>query len=157
MGNSTGTAGTAAALLALAVLAVGCGADADADAGSGTDSVRMTDAELLACAELVAEGTVLRVTPGEGPDRVRVELEVDRYLKGDRGTRRLTFPVDYDEEGERPVTAGSRLLVNVMQPGGDTAVYQGEDIDRAREWMEKALPRSRALRCGEREYEREES
>ncbi|MGW3241660.1 hypothetical protein [Streptomyces sp. NPDC001070] len=55
------------------------------------------------------------------------------------------------------MAAGSRLLVNLMRPGGDTAVYQGEDIDRARDWMERALPRARALRCGEQEHEREES
>lgn len=57
MGRRTGPALTAAALLALA----GCGT------GTGetdSESVRSTDAEVLACTELVAEGTVLRVTPG---------------------------------------------------------------------------------------------
>lgn len=150
MGNRTGPAVTAAALLALAALA-GCGA------GSGepeAESVRLTDAEVLACTELVAEGTVLRVTPAEGPDRVSVRMEVDRYLKGERGDRRLTFAADRDEEGEPEMAVGSRLLVRVMQrPRGETFVHQGDDIAAEREWVERALPRSRTLRCGELEYD----
>lgn len=150
MGRRTGPALTAAALLALAALA-GCGAGTGE---TGSESVRSTDAEVLACTELVAEGTVLRVTPAEGPDRVSVRMEVDRYLKGERADRRLTFPVDRDEEGEPEMAVGSRLLVSVMlRPAGYTFVRQGEDIAPAREWMERALPRSRTLRCGEQEYE----
>lgn len=83
-----------------------------------------------------------------------VRMEVDRYLKGERADRRLTFPVDRDEEGEPEMAVGSRLLVSVMlRPAGYTFVRQGEDIAPAREWMERALPRSRTLRCGEQEYE----
>ncbi|MFG2305516.1 hypothetical protein [Actinacidiphila glaucinigra] len=153
MGRRTGPALAAAALLALAALAAlaGCGT------GGGeaeSDSVRSTDAEVLACTELVAEGTVLRVTPGEGPDRVSLRMEVDRYLKGGRGDRRLTFPVDRDEEGEPEMAVGSRVLVRVgLRPWGPTFVHQGEDIALTREWVERALPRSRTLRCGEQEYE----
>ncbi|MFF3252091.1 hypothetical protein ACFYWP_14060 [Actinacidiphila glaucinigra] len=147
MGRRTGPALAAAALLALA----GCGT------GGGeaeSDSVRSTDAEVLACTELVAEGTVLRVTPGEGPDRVSLRMEVDRYLKGGRGDRRLTFPVDRDEDGEPEMAVGSRVLVRVgLRPWGPTFVHQGEDIALTREWVERALPRSRTLRCGEQEYE----
>ncbi|MET9879215.1 hypothetical protein ABZZ36_32005 [Actinacidiphila glaucinigra] len=150
MGRRTGPALAVAALLALAALA-GCGT------GGGeaeSDSVRSTDAEVLACTELVAEGTVLRVTPGEAADRVSVRMEVDRYLKGGRGERRLTFPVDRDEEGEPAMAVGSRVLIRVgLRPWGSTFVHQGEDIARTREWVERALPRSRSLRCGEQEYE----
>ncbi|MFI8183740.1 hypothetical protein OG539_16920 [Actinacidiphila glaucinigra] len=147
MGRRTGPALAVAALLALA----GCGT------GSGeaeADSVRSTDAEVLACTELVAEGTVLRVTPGEGPDRVSLRMEVDRYLKGERGDRRLTLSVDRDEEGEPELAVGSRVLVRVgLRPWRSTFVHQGEDIALTREWVRRALPRSRSLRCGEQEYE----
>ncbi|WP_431959822.1 hypothetical protein [Actinacidiphila sp. bgisy160] len=150
VGDRTGPALAVAALLVLSALA-GCGAGTgEAD----VESVRMTDAEVLACTELVAEGTVLRVTPGAEPDRVSVRMAVDRYLKGERGDRLLTFPVDRDEAGEPEVAVGSRLLVSVMlRPRGYTFVHQGEDIARTRQWVDRALPRSRTLRCGEQEYE----
>ncbi|MFE0625799.1 hypothetical protein ACFW3D_02385 [Streptomyces sp. NPDC058864] len=150
MGRGTGPALAVAALLVLAALS-GCAAGTG---GADVGSVRQTDAEVLACTELVAEGTVLRVTPTEGPDRVSVRMEVDRYLKGEREDRRLTFPVDRDEEGDPELAVGSRLLVRVMlRPRGYTFVHQGEDIALAREWVRRALPRSRELRCGEQEYE----
>ncbi|MBB1242241.1 hypothetical protein GL263_01405 [Streptomyces durbertensis] len=80
----------------------------------------LTEVGQLACAEVVAEGTVVDTEPAG--DSVKVTLEVDRYYKPDRGERTYSFSAP---QREAESWVGSRLLVLVPQPeSGSASVFR---------------------------------
>ncbi|MFE7129395.1 hypothetical protein ACFVIM_00865 [Streptomyces sp. NPDC057638] len=94
----------------------------------------------VACARVIAEGTVARTEP-QG-DRTRVVLTVNRYLKPAKGPRETEFTVPGTEAGY--FTTGDRMLVSVPRsPGGLVQSYTGAEI--ALEWQRMAaeLPGTR--------------
>ncbi|MGW0289288.1 hypothetical protein [Streptomyces tuirus] len=127
------------------------GGSAAADSSAGRprteEDAKLGHAGYLACARIVAEGTVAEVetVPGTGQDRIT--LDVARYYKPDKGGKRITFPM---ETGVEPsLRAGDHVLVGIS---GDQAVPDlwttGEkEIARDRAWITEALPASRTLPC----------
>ncbi|MFE9773114.1 hypothetical protein ACFYOV_15830 [Streptomyces sp. NPDC005931] len=101
----------------------------------------------LACARLVAEGTVAAVEPVPGRDHERVTLEVTRSYKGD-GTSEVTFP--YERDAGPRLRAGDEVLVGLPSDGDfPDAVVTGERaIAHERAGILAALPASRTLPCG---------
>ncbi|MFC9244324.1 hypothetical protein ACFT7S_09925 [Streptomyces sp. NPDC057136] len=105
---------------------------------------KLTEEGLMACARVVADGTVSRTERVGG--LVRVVLTVDRYLKPDRGPRETAFVVpsaeaDYFRPG-RPMA----VIVSSF-PGEGVESFTGEDRATAWQWMSAALPASRTLEC----------
>ncbi|MGY0067332.1 hypothetical protein ACWZEH_10985 [Streptomyces sp. QTS137] len=108
----------------------------------------------LACARLVAEGTVTEVEPVPGAGRDRVTLEVTRGHKpqpepgtsaGDRDeVTFLTGPT-----GLPRLHTGDRVLVGLPREGTvpDAVIVGEEDIAPERARITAALPASRTLTC----------
>ncbi|WP_328910175.1 hypothetical protein OG230_12060 [Streptomyces sp. NBC_00234] len=105
---------------------------------------KLTEEGLMACARVVADGTVSRRERVGG--LVRVVLTVDRYLKPDQGPRETSFLVTGEEEDYfRP---GRPMVVIVSRfPGEGVESFTGEDRATAWQWMSAALPASRTLDC----------
>ncbi|WP_369195606.1 hypothetical protein [Streptomyces djakartensis] len=127
----------------------GASSAADGAAGrskSGTD-FKTDHAGYLACARLVAEGTVVKaeVVPGTAQDRVT--LDVTRYYEPAKGSGRITFPL---APGTSPVPrAGDHLLVGIPRGQDEPDLWAaGErEIARERAWITAALPDARTLPC----------
>ncbi|MFV0135981.1 hypothetical protein ACLGIH_22680 [Streptomyces sp. HMX87] len=121
-------------------------AASDKAAVQDADGVAFGSPRHLACARLVAEGTVTGVEPLTGGERHRISLDVTRSYKPDPGKRRITFLLD---DATARLHVGDRVLVGVPL-GGDTAdaVITGERaIAAERPWITASLPESRALTC----------
>lgn len=118
----------------------------------------------LACARLVAEGTVTGADPLPGEARHRITLRVTRSYApaasappqastgptasiGPRpGTEPVTFLLDDATARLRP---GDRVLVGVSRDGtgADTVITGERNIATARTWISASLPESRTLTC----------
>ncbi|CAL9548575.1 hypothetical protein [Streptomyces sp. enrichment culture] len=129
----------------------GGGADGSTAQGAAADSkeaggVAFGSPRYLACARLVAEGTVAAVERVPGAAGVeRVTLRAGRYYKGDGEVTFLR-----DTTGESPLSPGDRVLVG-LPSGGEhpDAVVVGEpDIAPERARITASLPASRTLTCG---------
>ncbi|GGQ64273.1 hypothetical protein [Streptomyces pilosus] len=129
----------------------GGGADGSTAQGAAADSkeaggVAFGSPRYLACARLVAEGTVTAVERVPGAAGVeRVTLRADRYYKGEGEVTFLR-----DTAGASPLRPGDRVLVG-LPSGGEhpDAVVVGEpDIAPERARITASLPASRTLTCG---------
>ncbi|MFI6852892.1 hypothetical protein [Streptomyces sp. NPDC050416] len=122
-------------------------ADSAAGPARGEASAKLGHAGYLACARLVAEGTVAEVerVPGTGQDRVT--LDVDRSYKPAKGQDRVVFPMDEDAV-PRP-RPGDRVLVGITRGQAQPDLWRvGEKaIAPERAWITAALPGSATLPC----------
>ncbi|MEU1692335.1 hypothetical protein [Streptomyces hirsutus] len=134
------------------------GAKGSAGTGFGTP-------HYLACARLVAEGTVSAVEPVPGTGQERVTLEVTRRYKPAPGTgpdenaSAEEQAGEQDEAGEvtfltgptdRPrLRTGDRVMVGLPREGSvpDAVIVGEEDIAPERARITAALPASRTLTC----------
>ncbi|MFD9498742.1 hypothetical protein [Streptomyces sp. NPDC060035] len=107
-------------------------------------SAKLTEEGLMACARVVADGTISRTE--RAGTRVRVVLRVDRYLKPDRGPRETSFVVPAGEEDYfRP---GTPMVVGISRfPDEGVMSFTGGDRAAAWQWMTAALPASRSMEC----------
>ncbi|GAA2762537.1 hypothetical protein GCM10010103_15780 [Streptomyces paradoxus] len=127
------------------------GASSAADSSAGRPhtegDAKLSDAGYLACARIVAEGTVAEVEPLPGSGQDRITLDVTRYYKPDKGRARITFPL---ETGAVPsLRAGDHMLVGFSgdRAHPDTWATGEKEIARERAWITDALPASRTLPC----------
>ncbi|MER7051154.1 MULTISPECIES: hypothetical protein [unclassified Streptomyces] len=104
----------------------------------------------LACARLVAEGTVTGAETVPGAGRHRITLDVTRSYKprerpGKAGER-ITFVLD---DTTARLAVGDRALIGVPVHGDspDVVVTGAEAVAAERAWITASLPRSRALTC----------
>ncbi|MFF0108739.1 hypothetical protein [Streptomyces hirsutus] len=142
------------------------GAEGSAGTGFGTP-------RYLACARLVAEGTVSAVEPVPGTGQERVTLEVTRRYKPAPGTGpdENASAGEQDEAGEvtfltgptgptgstgsngptdrPPLHTGDRVMVGLPREGSvpDAVIVGEEDIAPERARVTAALPASRTLTC----------
>lgn len=105
---------------------------------------KLTDEGRLACARVVADGTINRTERAGG--LVRVVLTADRYLKPEKGPGETSFIVPRAEADYfRP---GTPMLVVISRfPGEGVESYTGADRATAWQRMAAALPASRTLDC----------
>ncbi|MCF2130780.1 hypothetical protein L1I79_30785 [Strepomyces sp. STD 3.1] len=118
-------------------------------AGSGT---AFGSPHYLACARLVAEGTVTRAEPLPGTGRHRVTLDVTRTYKPEPGGRaeRDGAPVTFElDDGTARLAAGDRALIGIPLHGDtpDTVITGGPAIAAERAWITASLAESRTLTC----------
>ncbi|MFJ8020170.1 hypothetical protein [Streptomyces sp. NPDC096311] len=118
-----------------------------ADSGTAGGSASLSAPGYLACARLVAEGTVADVEPLPGTTENRITLHVDRYYKPEKGKAEVVLLLDEDV-APRP-REGERVLVALQDdPATPTGWTTGEKaIADERAWIVKALPASRTLTC----------
>ncbi|MFF3134248.1 hypothetical protein [Streptomyces mirabilis] len=118
-----------------------------ADSGTAGGGASLSAPGYLACARLVAEGTVAHVEPLPGTTENRITLHVDRYYKPEKGRAEVVLVLD-EEVAPRP-REGERVLVAVQgDPATPTGWTTGEKaIADERAWIVKALPASRTLTC----------
>ncbi|PWI09685.1 hypothetical protein DIZ27_16235 [Streptomyces sp. NWU339] len=129
---------------------------ADEAASSGQDGgVAFGSPRYLACARLVAEGTVAAVEPvpgtGAGAGQERVTLTATRVHKPEKGTQGGDDEIVLLREvaGHPPLHEGDRVLVGLPREGAvpDTVIVGEEDIAPERARIAAALPVSRTLTC----------
>ncbi|MFE2702479.1 hypothetical protein [Streptomyces mirabilis] len=118
-----------------------------ADSGTAGGGASLSAPGYLACARLVAEGTVAHVEPLPGTTENRITLHVDRYYKPEKGKAEVVLVLD-EEVAPRP-REGERVLVAVQgDPATPTGWTTGDKaIADERAWIVKALPASRTLTC----------
>ncbi|WP_406727532.1 hypothetical protein WJ438_27010 [Streptomyces sp. GD-15H] len=127
-----------------------------ADAATGTkqsSGVLFGSPRYLACARLVAEGTVSAVepVPGAGAGQERVTLTATRVHKPEKGATGGDDEIVLLREaaGHPPLHEGDRVLVGLPREGAvpDTVIVGEEDIAPERARITAALPASRTLTC----------
>ncbi|MFJ5639012.1 hypothetical protein [Streptomyces sp. NPDC093223] len=154
--RSLGLVGALAAAFACAVLGIGrlgthgtddkaAGAAADSAAAGGSGAKSAAGPGYLACARLVAEGTVtvVRRLPDTGTERVT--LRVTRSYK----PARTAGEVDVVVASDARIRVGSRLLVGVARgvPTADLSAVGEAEIAPERAWIVRDLPGSRTASC----------
>ncbi|MER5516115.1 hypothetical protein [Streptomyces sp. NPDC002763] len=154
--RALGIAGALAAAFASVVLGFGwlavhgpsgASSDSSADqaAGSASDAKSTAGPAYLACARLVAEGTVtgVRQLPDTGTERV--SLRVTHAYK----PAKTAGEVDVVVESDARIRAGARLLVGVTRGRSVADLYAvGEAaIAQERAWIVRDLPGSRTMTC----------
>lgn len=144
------------------VVQSGSGASQDAASGSAADksAVRPSSPSAgqeaaavfgtpryLACARLVAEGTVTAADPVPGAARHRITLRVTRAYAPEESTGTATTFV-LDDTLAR-LAPGDRVLVGVLRdrPTADTVITGDRNIATARARITASLPESRTLTC----------
>ncbi|MFC7846520.1 hypothetical protein [Streptomyces sp. NPDC057382] len=122
-------------------------ADAAAGQGKSAEDHKTGLAGYLACARLLAEGTVAGTEAVPGTGRVRVTLDVTRRWKPGKGRDRVVFPLDGDAR-PRP-KAGDHVLVGIPQGQDEPDLWTTgeEEIARDRARLTAALPEARTLPC----------
>ncbi|MFD4263735.1 hypothetical protein ACFWR9_40575 [Streptomyces sp. NPDC058534] len=134
--------------------AAGKAAASDERADSAGSGAAFGSPHYLACARLVAEGTVTRAEPVPGTGRHRITLDVTRTYKPEPGERPepepdgepITFELD---DTTARLAAGDQALIGIP-PHGDTpdAVITGRRaIAAERAWITASLAESRTLTC----------
>jgi hypothetical protein len=127
----------------------GSGSAADAAAGParGQEGAKLGHAGYLACARVVAEGTVVEVEPVPGARQDRVTLDVDRSYKPAKGQERIVFPMDEDA-APRP-RPGDHVLVGITRGQAQPDLWSVGEMEIApeRAWITAALPESATLPC----------
>ncbi|GAA2395457.1 hypothetical protein [Streptomyces coeruleofuscus] len=158
--------GLAAAAAATVVVGMGWlvvqgGSGSGQDSGSGSDSAADSAAGsrqgvqesgpgragYLACARLVAEGTVAEVEPVPGTGQDRVTLDVDRYYKPAKGQDRVVFPMD--EDAAPQPQPGERVLLGITRGQAQPDLWKAgeKEIAPERARIAAALPESGTLPC----------
>ncbi|MEU4979276.1 hypothetical protein [Streptomyces sp. NPDC021969] len=101
----------------------------------------------LACARLVAEGTVTAADPVPGTARHRITLRVTHaYAPGASTGPTTTFVLD---DSLATLAPGHQVLVGALRdrPTADTVITGDGNIATARTWITASLPESRTLTC----------
>ncbi|MER7344027.1 hypothetical protein ABT390_01305 [Streptomyces aurantiacus] len=100
----------------------------------------------VACMRLVVEGTVRNVELLPDGTRDRITLDVSRRYKPAKGPDRITFVMNVDVDPR--LRTGDRVLLGFDQGEATPGLWStGRRLAKDREWIEKALPGSRGLKC----------
>ncbi|MFH9570252.1 hypothetical protein [Streptomyces sp. NPDC017230] len=153
----------AALVTGLGWLVVRSGSGAAEDTASGSAAVGDKEADsaeaggaafgsprYLACARLVAEGTVTGAEPVPGTGRHRITLDVTRSFKPEerpeRGGEPVTFVLD---DTTARLAVGDHALIGVPRYGNtpDTVITGEEAVATERAWITASLPEARTLTC----------
>ncbi|RSN45621.1 hypothetical protein DMH12_29735, partial [Streptomyces sp. WAC 04229] len=130
--------------------AAGKGVASDEGAGSAASGVAFGSARYLACARLVAEGTVTAAEPVPGTGRHRITLDVTRVYKADGPGERDAAPVTFvlDDATARPAP-GDRALIGIPRYGDtpDVVITGHRAVAAERAVITASLAESRTLTC----------
>ncbi|MEU9557516.1 hypothetical protein [Streptomyces fumanus] len=121
------------------------GSKAEATAGQDAGTV-FGSAGYLACARVVAEGTVTAAEPVPGRERHRITLRVTRSHKPARSGPEITFVLD---DAIARLHPGEHALIGIPRHGtaADAVVTGAPAVAAERPRIAAALPESRTLTC----------
>ncbi|MFD5494947.1 hypothetical protein ACFWH4_19075 [Streptomyces sp. NPDC127091] len=132
-------------------------AAADASSAEQSAGAAFGSPRYLACARLVAEGTVAAVEPvpgtgpGEGAGQERVTLTATRLYQPEKDARGGDDEIVLlrEADGHPPLHEGDRVLFGLPREGAvpDTVIVGEEAIAPERARITAALPVSRTLTC----------
>lgn len=89
---------------------------------------------IVACSKLIVTGTVSG-TEAAGDEKVRIRLNVEKYLKPSTGPGKSEFLVP--EQDGAAYKTGARVLVSVSRFDGEVPLlFTGREIEPTWEWME---------------------
>ncbi|MFM9592975.1 hypothetical protein ACKI1J_28280 [Streptomyces scabiei] len=113
----------------------------------GGDSGSLSREGYVACSRLIVEGTVTEVQAVPGAAQDRITVEVDRWIKPDKGGDEVVFPMDQDVDPR--LKEGDHVLVGIPRRDAHPDVWTTDEAQIARDgaWMEKAFPGSEKLSC----------
>ncbi|MBT2411959.1 hypothetical protein J7I94_15505 [Streptomyces sp. ISL-12] len=119
---------------------------AQADAGAKGPVVPFGSPAYLACARLVAEGTVTGSGPAPGEAGRRITVEITRQYAPEKASREVTFLTG---KGTGAPGVGDRVLFGLPAHGvHPDALFVGEaEIAPERARVTAALPEARTLTC----------
>ncbi|MEV6082126.1 hypothetical protein [Streptomyces parvulus] len=130
--------------------AAGKGVASDEGAGSAASGAAFGSPRYLACARLVAEGTVTGAEPLPGTGRHRITLDVTRAYKadgpGERGGEPVTFVLD---DATARLARGDRVLIGIPRYGDtpDTVITGRRAVAAEAAVIRASLAESRTLTC----------
>ncbi|MFE9681696.1 hypothetical protein [Streptomyces sp. NPDC006285] len=122
---------------------------ATAEQDSGAGGAKSSSVERhLACAKVLAEGTVRSITPA-GARNVSVVLEVERHYRPEQSAKdHPTITVTLPTSAREDLKAGTYTLVRVPVYAQDGQDWEtGPGVGDARSEILRALPGARGLRC----------
>ncbi|QYX83257.1 hypothetical protein K1J60_28970 [Streptomyces akebiae] len=130
----------------------GVSEQADSDGGTldsdrGDKSALLTPEGYVACARTIVEGTVTEVEPVPGAEQDRITVEVDRWIKPDKGEDRIVFPMSHDVDPR--LEEGDHVLLGFPRDSAQPDIWttKAAEIARERAWIEAALPDSKRIAC----------
>ncbi|MDX3863673.1 hypothetical protein [Streptomyces europaeiscabiei] len=117
----------------------------DGDRGDGSAS--LSPEGYVGCARLIVEGTVTEVEPVTGAQQDRITVEVDRWIKPDKGDDRIVFPMDHDVDPR--LKQGDHVLVGIPHDSAQPDIWTTKEADIARDraWIEEALSGTGGSAC----------
>ena len=120
------------------------GGQEDSDGG---DSASLTREGYVACARVIVEGTVTEVEPVTGAAQDRITVEVDRWIKPDKGEEHITFPMDHDVDPR--LRQGDHVLVGIPGDSAQPDIWTTKEAEIARDraWIEAALSATGVPTC----------
>ncbi|KFF96489.1 hypothetical protein IQ62_35425 [Streptomyces scabiei] len=117
------------------------------DGGGGDNSASLSPEGYVSCARLIVEGTVTEVEPVTGAQQDRITVEVDRWIKPDKGDDRIVFPMDHDVDPR--LKQGDHVLVGIPRDSAQPDIWTTKEADIARDraWIEEALSGTGGSAC----------
>lgn len=130
--------------------AAGKGVASDEGAGSAASGVAFGSPRYLACARLVAEGTVTAAEPVPGTGRHRITLDVTRAYKTDGPEERNAAPVTFVlDDATARLAPGDQALIGIPRYGDtpDVVITGSRAVAAERAVITASLAESRTLTC----------
>ncbi|MDT0569899.1 hypothetical protein RM704_20905 [Streptomyces sp. DSM 3412] len=117
------------------------------DSHGGDGSASLSREGYVACARLIVEGTVTEVEAVPGVEQDRITVEVDRWIKPDKGEDRIVFPMSHDVDPR--LEKGDHVLLGFPRDSAQPDIWttKAAEIARERAWIEAALPESEGITC----------
>ncbi|WP_217184571.1 hypothetical protein [Streptomyces sp. AC495_CC817] len=114
----------------------------------GDGSASLSREGYVACARTIVEGTVTEVEPVPGAEQDRITVEVDHWIKPDKGEDRIVFPMSQDVDPR--LKEGDHVLLGFPRDSAQPDIWTTKEAEIAREraWIEAALPESKRIKCG---------
>ncbi|MCC9704192.1 hypothetical protein E4N62_02270 [Streptomyces sp. MNU76] len=113
----------------------------------GDASASLSREGYVACARTIVEGTVTEVEPVPGAEQDRITVEVDHWIKPDKGEDRIVFPMSQDVDPR--LKEGDHVLLGIPRDSAQPDIWTTKEAEIAREraWIEAALPDSKRIKC----------
>ncbi|MFF9772520.1 hypothetical protein ACF1HJ_02375 [Streptomyces sp. NPDC013978] len=117
------------------------------DSGGGDGSASLSREGYVACARTIVEGTVTGVEAVPGIEQDRITVEVDHWIKPDKGEEQIVFPMSQNVDPR--LKKGDHVLLGIPRDSAQPDIWTTKEAEIAQEraWIEAALPESKRITC----------